>query len=444
MAEESRPPPQSSDNLPRRVPGVNWRHGGQVRSADSPAARSAAISAAQSPQSAGRLPKRAPGTSAIQAAPRVSRLPPLPEPVTDLDDSPTMPLPAASPPLAAPRSAPRRPATQSPVPAAPLIPVTTASRAPAAAPQPVTQAPDRTAARRKPAPARARRWWLAGLLLAVLAGVPVLLVALHQPSRQAAGAAPANAGSRRIADQAAVRDHAAAWVASQVGHNILVACDELTCADLVQHGFPAASLNVLQSTAPDLYGSQLVVATAGIRSQFGSQLTNEFAPQVIASFGTGANRIDIRVIAADGAAAFRQAQRADLRASQAAATQLLSKAAVVVSPGARLTLQSGRVDGRLLTVLAFLASQQSIDIVGFRGADPGADPGVPLRIADLSVADPAASGGATGSYLQQLVNLLHSPTPAYAPLRVADVRLETGQRVLQVTFAAPSPLDLLG
>jgi hypothetical protein len=439
MAEESRPPPQSSNNLPRRVPGVNWRHGGQVRSADSPAARSAPISAAQSAQSAGRLPKRAPGTSAIQAAPRVSRLPPVPEPVTGLDHPPTMPLPATSPGLTVPRLAP----AQSRAPAAPLTPVASASRAPAAPPQPTAPTRARPAARRKPA-ARGRRWWLAGLLIAVLAGVPVLLVALHQPGRQAAGAASANAGSRRIADQAAVRSQAAAWVASQVGRDILVACDELTCADLVQHGFPAASLNVLQSTAPDLYGSQLVVATAGVRSQFGSQLTNEFAPQVIASFGTGANRIDIRVIAADGAAAFRQAQSADLRASQAAATQLLSKATVVVSPGARLTLQSGRVDARLLTALAFLASQQRIDIVRFRGSDPGADPGVPVRTADLSVADPAATGAGTGSYLQQLVNLLHSPSPAYAPLRVATIRLATGQRVLQITFAAPTPLGLLG
>lgn len=303
-----------------------------------------------------------------------------------------------------------------------------------------------SAANRARAAARARRWWLAGLLIAVLAGTPVLLVALHQRSPAAASGAgtPGNAGSRRIADQAAVRNAAAAWVASQVGHNILVACDEVTCADLAQDGFPAASLDILQSTAPDLYGSQVVVATAGIRSQFGSQLTDEFAPEVIASFGTGANRIDIRVIAPDGAAAFRRSQSADLRARQSAAAELLTKATVRASPSAQRILLSGLVDARLLTVLAFLASQEPIDIVRFRDADPGASAGVPLRIADLAAADPAAGGGGNGSYLQSLKALLNSPIPAYAPMRVPTVTLATGQRVLQITFAAPSPLGLLG
>jgi hypothetical protein len=249
-------------------------------------------------------------------------------------------------------------------------------------------------------------------------------------------------GSTRIAAQTAVRNQAAAWVASQVGHDILVACDALTCADLAQHGFPAADLNVLQSTAPDLYGTQVVVATASVRSQFGAQLDRVFAPEVLASFGSGANRIDVRVVAPDGPVAFRTALRADLGARKSAAAQLLTRPTVTASATARRALAAGTVDSRLLTVLAFLASQEPIDIVSFGGAAPGASPGVPLRLADLAAADPA-SGQASASYEHSLIALLHSDVALYAPASVASVSLRSGQQAVQISYAAPSPLGLL-
>jgi hypothetical protein len=254
---------------------------------------------------------------------------------------------------------------------------------------------------------------------------------------------PAPSGSTRIAAQTAVRDQAAAWVASQVGHDVLVACDALTCAALAQHGFPAADLNVLQSTAPDLYGTQVVVATASIRSQFGARLASVFAPQVLASFGAGANRIEIRVIAPDGPATFRAALSADVLARKSAGEQLLTRSNVTASAGARSALVAGDVDPRLLTVLAFVASQQSIAIVSFGGAAPGASRGVPLRVADLAATDPAAASQGTG-YERSLLTVLHSEVDVYAPTSIATVRLASGQRAVQVSFAAPSPLGLLG
>jgi hypothetical protein len=108
----------------------------------------------------------------------------------------------------------------------------------------------------------------------------------------------------------------------------------------------------------------------------------------------------------------------------------------MASAAARRVLAAGDVDSRLLTVLAFLASQRPIDIVSFGGAAPGASPGVPLRSADLAAADPAAD--------QSLVTLLHSQIPLYAPMSVADVSLRSGKRAVQITYAAPSPLGLLG
>jgi hypothetical protein len=275
--------------------------------------------------------------------------------------------------------------------------------------------------------------------MAVCAAGAVVVVAVVYPRGHRAD----TGGSTRIAAQAVVRNQAAAWVASQVGRDVLVACDALTCAALAQHGFPAANLNVLQSTAPDLYGTQLVVATASVRSQFGARLASVFAPEVLASFGAGAGRIDIRVIAPDGPATFRTALSADVLARKSAGGQLLTRSTVTASAGARSALVAGDVDPRLLSVLAFVASQQSIDIVSFSGAARGASPGVPLRVADLGATDPAAGLGGAG-YQRSLLTLLHSEVDVYAPTRIATVRLSSGQPAVQVSFAAPSPLGLLG
>ncbi len=285
---------------------------------------------------------------------------------------------------------------------------------------------------------RGWRWWTAGATVVAAAAAAVTVAVLY-PHDNRAG----SAGSTRIATQTAVRNQAAAWVAAAVGHDVLVACDALTCADLAQHGFPAANLNVLQSTAPDLYGTQVVVATASVRSQFGAQLAKVYAPEVLASFGTGASRIDVRVIAPDGPATFRTDLAADVLARKSAGAQLLTRSAVSATAGARSALLAGDVDPRLLTVLAFLASQQPIAIVSFGGAAPGASPGVPLRIADLAATDPAA-GQDGAAYQRSLLGLLHSEVDLYAPASIVALSLGSGQHAVQITFGAPSPLGLLG
>ncbi len=252
----------------------------------------------------------------------------------------------------------------------------------------------------------------------------------------------AAAGSQSIAAEAVARNEAVAWVTSQVGSNIVVACDAVMCSDLAQHKFPAGNLNLLQPTSPDPYGSVLVIATADIRSQFASKLASVYAPEVIASFGTGANRIDIRIIAQQGPAAFRAALSADLAARRSSGAELLRNGRVTASASARAELASGQVDLRLLTTIAFVAGQQPVDIVGFGTMAPGASPGLPLRFAYLANSDAAAH--LTGSaYMQALIALVHSQVPPYVPLSIGTVRLPNGREVLRLEFAAPSPTGLL-
>jgi hypothetical protein len=228
------------------------------------------------------------------------------------------------------------------------------------------------------------------------------------------------------------------WVTAQVDHKTSVACDAVMCSDLARNGFPPGNLNVLAAAAPDPYGSQLLIASTDVRSQFASKLTF-FAPALIASFGTGSARIDVRVIAADGAA-YQSALQRDLHQRQTSGSQLAGNKRVIVTPAARDQLLAGEVDLRLVTALAFLARQQAFSIVSFGSFAPGAATDVPLRWAYLAETDPAAPS--TPAYVHSLIAFAHSLQPPYAPLNVQQVPL-SGRNVLRIEFAAPSPLNML-
>lgn len=337
---------------------------------------------------------------------------------------------------------PRRAASPSgtpPPPAASPIGDTSATQPGLAAPK------LRAAGRTSPA----RRWRLAGFLLAVVLVAAVVAVTLgirHSPAVTASAGKPGaaqglTASGQQISAEAAARAAAVTWVTNQVGRDIIIACDTVICSDLAQHDFPAGNLTVLQPTAPDPYGSELVIATADVRSQFGSRLAAVYAPEVIASFGTGPNRIDVRVMAPHGPAAFQAALRADLLARKAYGAQLLRNHRIRTSATARAHLAAGQVDERLLTIIAFMAHQQPLDIVDIGSVAPGANPSVPLRFADLAVAKVAAHL-TSAAYQRALITLAHSEVAPYVPLSVGPVRLADGRTVLRIEFAAPSPVGL--
>jgi hypothetical protein len=485
MAEDDREPQERSGGLPQRVPGVHGRTPGQIRRGylpmpePDPAPDAEAIAQPDTPRPGigEQLPRRAPGASDIHIPPsptamassaakllraaaasnRAALTEAAAEELATLTQRRVVPL---HQPSTAAAQAPAPPATVPPATAAPPATVPTATAVPPdnAAP-PATAVPHAAAVPRaviSPAapPARvrpevsrrrsARRWQLTGLLLAiaVVASAVAIMMAIRHSPAPATGATAPGAGSQRISAESVIRAKAAVWVASEVGHNIQIACDSATCSDLAQHGFPPGSLNVLQPTAPDPYGSLLVIATAGIRSQFGRKLAAVYAPEVIASFGTGTDRIDVRLVAANGPAAFQRESRKDLQERQSSGAELLRNPRIAASAAGRAQMAAGQVDLRLLTTLAFMAGQEPLDIVDFGSIAPGASPGVPLRFADLAGHDPAARMTA-GAYLHVLVSLVHAQEPPYVPLSVRPVRLTTGQTVLRIEFAAPSPLGLL-
>jgi hypothetical protein len=282
---------------------------------------------------------------------------------------------------------------------------------------------------------RGRRVAIALTLVAIVAlgaGVTGVIIgrAAKSPSVPAVPAAAAGAS-------AATRGEAASWIAGQVAASAIVACDPAMCAALHADGLPATRLLVLGTATADPLGSDVVVATLAVRNQFGTRLQSVYAPVVIASFGTGAGRIDIRAIAPDGTAAYEAALAADRRGRISAGSQLLRNPRIIVAADARNALSAGDVDPRLLMMLAALADQQQVRITAFGDPSPGASPVVPLRGVEIAALGPGAEAEAS---LRSLLSFIDAQRQPFQPLRAALV----GSSALTVEYAAPSPLGLLG
>jgi hypothetical protein len=246
-----------------------------------------------------------------------------------------------------------------------------------------------------------------------------------------------------LAAEAATRNLAAAWVADQVSQTAVVSCDPVMCQALKSHGFPAGQLLELGPGAPFPLGSAVVIETAAVRSQFGGRLGTAYAPAVLASFGSGIARTDIRVISPRGAAAYMSALSTDLLNRKASGAQLLHSPQINMTAAAARQLVTGQVDSRLLITIAAVAAEQPVAIVAFGDSGPGASAGLPLRSADLTEANGVAPTG-TSAYVRSVLRLLSEQPSPYRAARVELVWSGRSQTVLRIEFAAPSPVGLLG
>jgi hypothetical protein len=275
------------------------------------------------------------------------------------------------------------------------------------------------------------------VVVVVLAGPLALVLARHVTT--AAG----NGDRTRTGAESATRNLAAAWAASQVSRAAIVSCDLVMCQALQAHGVPAASLLELRPGRADPLDSSVIVATAAVRSMIGNRLVAADAPAAIASFGSGSTRIDIREIAPQGTARYVSALRADMQARKTSGTELLNNRQIMASATARSQLAGGKVDSRLLVVIAGLAAQRPFSIVAFGGLAHGASPGIPLRSVDL--AETAGTAGPHGvTWVRLMVTFLRAQREPYLAAHIRTLRLAGSQNILRIEFAAPSPLGLLG
>jgi hypothetical protein len=240
------------------------------------------------------------------------------------------------------------------------------------------------------------------------------------------------------------RGQAAAWVAQQVSTTSKIACDQPTCSALASHGFPARNLTVLSGNSGYPRNCTLVLQTAYVRSLFGESLGNQIAPIVVATFGKGGAQIAVRVVAPQGAAAYRASLAADLTYwKQNLAAILGGSRQIAASAAARTQMATGLVDPRLILAITALAGQSHpLDIVDFGNLGEGAITGVPFRYADLAEDGPAAHMS-NPAYLRWMLSVLNSLQGPLRALRTTRVQLPGGVTVLRVEYSAPSPLDVL-
>jgi|HubBroStandDraft_3_1064219.scaffolds.fasta_scaffold08286_3 hypothetical protein len=246
----------------------------------------------------------------------------------------------------------------------------------------------------------------------------------------------AGTGTTSLQQAAAVRDKAASWIAQQVSADATLECDLTMCAALQAAGVPAARLLELQPGSFDPLGATVIVATQVVRNQFGARLGSVYAPLVIASFGSGANRIEVRAIAPNGSAAFEAQLASDRQDRIQAGQQLLRNKNVQATPVAKQELLQGDVDPRLLVTLSALASKMSLRLIAFDDSSPGASTDVPLRGAEIGAAESAG--------LSAILAFLEAQQTTYQPAQDGIVRLAGGKSAITVRFDAPGPMGLGG
>ena len=284
-----------------------------------------------------------------------------------------------------------------------------------------------------------RRLMVAVGVLAVLSfgtGVTLAVARTPPPGPIASGPDGAPPGTTPARAATGNRAAAAAWIAGQLDSGITVSCDPQMCAQVRKAGLPAARLMIVAPSAGASLGAGVIVATPAIRDQFGARLATVDAPLVIASFGSGADRVDVRAVAPDGAAALQASLAAGHARLVSAGAQLLANKNIQATPAARAALLAGRVDPRLLVTLSALASDLPLRLVAFDDSSPGASQAIPLRGAEIGA---ESLGG-----LSAALTFLHAQQSPYRPAGAAITRSTSGQSLVDVRFDAQGAAGLGG
>jgi hypothetical protein len=282
----------------------------------------------------------------------------------------------------------------------------------------------------------ARRWRLPALLLTVALVVTAILRVTGVFAGTAAAvtrvAAPGKTGPHGPSPLAVARSRAAAWIAAQVSGNTIIACYPDMCAALQAQGVAAGRLMSLPTGAASLLGASVMVTSPSVNRP----LADDYAPALIASFGSGDTRIEVRGAEPGGAAAYQAALRADLASRRSAGSQLLGNGRIQFTAQDAEQLRTGEVDTRLLATLAVLAAQHSLRVTAFGDASPG----VPALFRAVTL----TSGGGNGpASLAKALAIARAQAAPYLPAHAAIATSAAGQDALSIEFAAPSPLGLL-
>ncbi len=242
-----------------------------------------------------------------------------------------------------------------------------------------------------------------------------------------------------VADLDAPMTQATTWIEQNVPRDDRIMTDDALWVDLVEQG--RARENVVWFYKPDTdpavprgwQNYRWIVSTDSVRSDPGAFPTladtlRHSRPEAV--FGSGVRRVEVRrVLASNPSAEQLSAQRA---AAATAGQQLVDNPALQLDQPARDALLSGRVDPRLLTVLALAASQHRL-----RLGDLPAGPGQQAAGADRrSVAISAVDGEpvtATSQRVRSLTGDLSAQPAGFRPTSSIS-RDASGTGVLTLSF----------
>lgn len=268
------------------------------------------------------------------------------------------------------------------------------------------------------------RWWRAvalGLAVVAVAVVAGWLTGFTTASPRTTPASAAGAVQTSAAARTQVQ--AATWIAQQASGSATIGCYPGLCPILQDHGVAPGSLVFLSPDASAPLGASLLVTSRTA----GGPLAARYAPALVASFGSGRDRIQVFAVEPGGVAAYRAALRTDLAARRSAGTQLLHDSRIRFTALDAGRLRAGEVDTRLLATLAALASQYPFRVTTLSDAAPGA----PLLFRGVTVTG-------IGSSLPAALAMVRAQDVPYVPAHAAIGRAE-----LSIEFAVPSPLGLL-
>jgi hypothetical protein len=273
--------------------------------------------------------------------------------------------------------------------------------------------------------------WRLAVLLVVLAVVAVAASEFAGTASPGTRTHSTSNSGPRGAHGVSSQAQAAAWIANQVSSDAMVACNPAMCAALQQQGVAADRLLPFQPGSADPIDASVVVTSPSASSQ----LTDKYAPALIASFGSGLTRIEVRATEPGGAAAYESALRADLTARKYAGSELLRNWRIQFTARDTAQLRAGEVDSRLLATLAALASQYSFRVTSFGDASPGVQ--ALFREATITLGGGDGAAGLAGA-----AALANEQDPPFLPTHVT-IGHPAGQPELSIEFAAPSLLGLL-
>lgn len=238
------------------------------------------------------------------------------------------------------------------------------------------------------------------------------------------------------------------WMTQNAPGDARMLVDDAMWVDLVDAGFDRENVvwyykadtdTDVQRLAPDGWRDyDYVITTDSMRTfptEFPTVRQAIDNSVVVASFGEGAQKVDVRLVDTDQAA-LAQAADSDLYAARSVAGQQVLRNPDVGVPGEEQDLlTSGVVDGRILLTLGQLTSSGRIDVADITQLE-GDPSGVHRQLVVSAFSGQDARGDAAGA--DALLRFYESLS---GPLR--PVSVERGDAGVVITFSPDEPVDLL-